>query len=214
VLSLDPSVTFTPGAAYELRVLRSGPPDALNAYRLELDRAGMRTDGQLTTWDGAAWQPIEGSGSLLFKLEALEDTLAQVRRMLVASAGGQFLEGYTIPEASGLLAPLWREGTRTSRQEVEILLQLGSASDRRYLANVGADRIVNIWEAPLPGEADYALKPGGSLLDPYGVPVPPGHCPAGVWVSGQNLPEMEVGATRAFIEHCEWDETKNQLLLR
>lgn len=204
---------IVPGAGYELRLRRSGGLDALNAYRVDHDLSANREDGSFDWWDGSNWVDVQPPASLLFKLAGTEDSLAQVRRMLLAGAGGQFLSGVKAP-VGGVCAGLWRDGQSSAREEVERLLALGTSEGRRLLARVDEYRRAVIGQAPLPGEQDYYLMSDGGVLDAFRRRLLPGECPVGVWAHGADIAVLAPGGKAGvWIERATWDEGKGRLEL-
>ncbi|HEX9013695.1 MAG TPA: hypothetical protein VF813_09275, partial [Anaerolineaceae bacterium] len=211
-LALSPAVLLSPSTPYKLILSRSGGQDAANYYRVELDTT--QGGDPASFWNGA-WQPFNPPASLIFKVAGEEDTISQVACMLAAGSGGQFLSAQDMPAPSGTLVPMWREGQLTAREEIEALLQLGTGNTR-YLAAVDINRRLSISPQPAAGAGDYGLLKSGGLLDPYGSPLPPGACAAGVWAraadAGQALlvgPQMADPA-RIFIEAMEWDNLRER----
>ncbi len=206
--SLNTAVTLSPATLYKLQVMRSGPQDGANFYRVEMDTSYQ---GDLTLyWTGSTWANFSPPQSLLFKVTGEEDTAVQLGRMLAASAGGQFLPAQDLPASSGNILPMWREGKKTAREEIESLLELG-AGGMRYLAAVGQDRRLSVYPQPAAGALDYGLRRDGSLIDPAGASLRPGFVAAGVWVRGVDITPVElvgpqvVDPARVFVESMEWD---------
>jgi hypothetical protein len=211
---LDPAVAVVPGVEYELRLRRSGSLDALNAYRVDHDLSANREEGSFQWWDGGSWVEVQPPASLLFKLAGTEDSLAQLRRMLRAGSGGQFLSGMQAPVSSGVSAGLWRDGQSSAREEGERMLALGSSEGRRLLARIDEYRRAVIWKAPLPGEQDYYLMSDGGVLDVFRRRLLPGECPVGVWAHGADIAALAPGGQPGvWIERARWDEEKGRLEL-
>jgi hypothetical protein len=213
-LVLTAPVTMTPSTLYKIDLSRSGAQDPLNYYRVEMDSTA--SGQQASFWDGAAWQawPAPGPGmSLIFKMQGEQDTVTQITNMLAAGAAGQFFSGLDLPGPSGQVTPMWREGRKTARAELEQLFRLGTGS-ARYLAGVDIGRRLSVFAQPAAGAADYGLLRSGGVLDPFGMPVPLGTCVAGVWLRAVDLAQAAVvgpvmaDPTRVFVEAMEWDNLR------
>ncbi|HEY3344283.1 MAG TPA: hypothetical protein VGJ97_05120 [Anaerolineaceae bacterium] len=215
---LDPAAAVVPGMEYELRLRRSGSLDALNAYRVDHDLSANREEGSFAWWNGGSWVEVQPPASLLFKLAGTEDSLAQLRRMLLAGAGGQFLNGVESSASDGVSAGLWRDGQSSAREEVERMLAMGTSEGRRLLARIDEYRRAVIWKAPLPGERDYLLMSDGGVLDAFRRRILPGECPVGVWAHGADIVALAPGGQETsppavWIERATWDEERGRLEL-
>ncbi len=213
---LSAPVTLAPATVYKIHVFRSGGQDAGNYFRVEMDTS---CQGEATLyWNGSSWVSFALPQSMLFKVTGEEDTTAQLGRMLAGSSGGQFLPFLDLPASSGNSLPMWREGKKTARQEIESLLELGSGNVR-YLATVGQDRRLSVYPQPAPGAADYGLHRDGAIADPGGALLRPGFVAAGVWVRGIDVapvglvgPQV-VDPARVFVESMEWDNLRGRRII-
>jgi hypothetical protein len=214
--ALNTAVMFSPATQYKLQILRSGAQDGVNYYRVEMDTSYQGDLAQY--WTSSNWVNFAPPLSLLFKVTGEEDTAVQLGRMLAASAGGQFQMAQFLPASSGNILPMWRDGKKTAREEIESLLELGSGGVR-YLATVGQDRRLSVFPQPEAGAADYGLRRDGSLIDPAGALVRPGFVVAGVWVRGVDITPVElvgpqvVDPARVFVEAMEWDNQLGRRLI-
>jgi hypothetical protein len=204
-IDLAPRVMIQAGEVYGLRIERTGTLDAANDYRLDVDN---QVCTQPAEFFNGAWNPCNPQCSLVYKLVGLEDSADQMKRILAAC--GPFFTGLDLPAASGVMDLLWREGENTALTEMEDLLRAGASDGRAYLAGVDAGRRLWIEKIPNAGDADYLARTDGSVLDPYGQPLVPGVCPAGVWVRPLDL-GGGLETVCAFIASSQWDAVKGKL---
>jgi hypothetical protein len=213
---LNAAASLSANTVYKICINRSGAQDVANYYRIEMDTSYQ---GDLAAyWNGSGWVFFSPSLSLLFKVVGEEDSAVQLARMLVSAAGGQFLPAQDLPVSSGNSIPMWRNGQKTARQEIEELLSLGSGLVR-YLVSVGPDRRLTVYSQPAPGGADYGLLRTGRILDPAGAIVRPGFVTVGVWMQAADIapvgligPQM-VDPARVFVEAMEWDNLRGRWLI-
>ena len=209
---LSGAMTLAASTLYKLVLSRSGAQDAANYYRVEMDSTQA---GDLAQFYNGSWNNFNPAASLIFKVQGEEDTAVQLGRMLGSGNGGQFFSALDLPASSGVVAPMWREGKKTARAEIEPLLQTGSGS-LRYLASVDINRRLGVSLMPAAGAADYGLLRNGGLLDPAGIPVPRGTCVAGVWMAAADLAQAAlVGPVmadplRVFVEAMRWDNLRER----
>jgi hypothetical protein len=163
------------------------------------------------------WLARVPDASLLFAVQGLEETTRQMERMAAADCGGQFLTGVDVETPSGKLSGIYRDGERTALAELLDLLVAGGANGRRWLAQVGRERRLRIYEEPVPGSQDFRLLPDGCLADAWGSVVPPWLFPVGVWLKvgdvhfGGGYARPLADAGRVFVETVEYYADSGQL---
>jgi hypothetical protein len=207
-LPLTPTASLSANTLYKIYINRSGGQDAANYYRIEMDTGCQGDAAQY--WSGSGWVAFSPALSMLFKVTGEEDSAVQLSRMLAATAGGQFLPLQDLPDGSGISLPMWRDGKKTARQEIEPFLELGSGATR-YLATVGQERRLTVYPQPSAAPAGYGLLRSGQILDPAGALIRPGFVVAGVWMQAADLapvglvgPQI-VDPARVFVEAMQWD---------
>ncbi len=184
-----------PETIYWLEASRTGGLDAINRYGLDVEEGLGYPRGALRLWNGASWLPRSPDADLVFRVEGVQETSAQIQRLCTAQECGQFLEGVEIEAPSGKAMPLYRDGRRTGLDELLDLFAVGGVRGRRLLARVDRSRRLSVCEAPAPGERDWVLLPDGRISTSEGaLPAPPN--PAGNWLRAADTQEP----WRAFVE--------------
>lgn len=195
---------ITAGSQYCLRFRRSGSTSAVNYYRVAKNTALGYSSGVSRAFDGTSWIVSAPDADVLFEVftELVSDTTEQMATMIGAS--GQFFSGAVIETASNMYTVPTRNGDTTALLEVEKLMEVGSSTGLRYLADVSRDRIIRIFTEPS-SALPYALDRHVTLRSSFGDPIPVHKCPAGIWTK---LIEPMPGALNftglSFIEEAEY----------
>jgi hypothetical protein len=192
---------------------RTGATNASHHYMVSADQGANYPGGHLLVYT-TSWAQRSPAADLTFHLSGVEETTAQIRRMLSASAGGQFLSSARVEIDSGIYGRLYRGGSRRARVEVEELLHLGSTGGRRLLATVTPERVARIYPQPLDTElaaspgAGLQIGPGGHIQRADGQPLALSTAAAGCWARLGTLtpPGSPAGYSgRVFIETALWE---------
>ena len=179
-LALDNPILLNTSTLYWLVLSRSGTPDDVNYYIIDLDEELGFSGGTLKLWDGITWQTREPDADLVFALNGNTETTAQMAA-IVADAG-QFLSGTRIETPSGVFTCPWHEGRMSALAELEALLALGDSDGPELLARVDENRNLVVERKLRSGEADWQVVIDGSLVDKYGVKQPRWRPLAGRWL--------------------------------
>lgn len=113
----------------------------------------------------------------------LSETSAQMDD--IASLTGQFFTSVTVQHPSNILSDEYRDGDNTGLMELMRLMDTGVNNATRYLATVDQNLGLLIYQEPASNDAKYQVRidAAGRLVNPQnGNPLPPGSCPAGVWL--------------------------------
>lgn len=175
-----------------VRISRTGALDPANYYIVDLDGDGGYSGGSVRLYDGSGWvDPVEAA-SLLFRLEGATATTTQMGE-IVAAVGQGFVTGIDIVDASGVPTLQYRDGDRTGLEEIERLLEFGTAAGERLLATVTVDGILQIKVAPAATSAAdmWLIDEQGRLRTPQGNAVEEGLLPVGRWVKAMGAPLAE-----------------------
>lgn len=129
----------------------------------------------------------------------------------IVSAEGQFLEGCDIVDASGIDSSEYRDGDSLALAIVADLLKGGTSSDKRLLARVTRDRILQVYEEPDSGDEELFLGPDGRLMDEWDSQSVAHTCPVGQWCGLKDVIPPTLDTTKLadptsfFIERSEFD---------
>lgn len=159
-------------------------------------------------WDTLSRRLYDNAGTdAVETTEQIEDIIA---------AAGEFVTAIDLVDASGVSSLEYRDGDTNAQAEIEKLLERGSASGLRMLAEVTRERVLRIHEEPASGSEDLLLSSDGTLRDRFGALMLPGESPAGKWARLQDVipatanTDYLADAGKIFIESAEWDETKGR----
>lgn len=186
-------------------VERTGQPS--HEHYFEVERAS--TSGAIKLWNGESW--VDGVGALKIEVWGAEETSEQVAE--IVRERGQFLEGATVVEPSGVRTRQFQDGTRRAGAVAESLLAHGAADGRRMAAEVLPERVVAI-QPERPRWADnLLLSPDGELKDVYGSRIEPGVLPYGYWLRLTAVPpevESTLQVSPIYLEQVEFDAGSGQ----
>ena len=193
---------------YWIVVRRTGTLDPLNYYTVALDEDAGYGAGYLRMWTGAAWVSRTVDASMIFRVEGVEATTAQIAE--IVDAAGQFLTGTALDDVSGIDTLQFRDGIVDALTELGDLLTLGTSNARRLLCAVERDRSLRVREEPAyTGTPDYVRHLDGRITTPQGVALSPGEVPVGVWLRVETpIPPgqgVNVDPTLLFVERCEYN---------
>jgi hypothetical protein len=135
-------------------------------------------------------------------------TTTQLATML---ATGQFITGVVIKNASGISKNEFTgvySTTSTIRDIAEKLMAIGTSTQKRLLATVRPDRVIEIYAEPdLPAVVQYMMNEEGFLETRRGQLVPPEECKTGIWYADKGIPPTigGIGTIRPkFIDDAEY----------
>lgn len=173
-----------------VRLSRTGALDPANYYVVELDGDGGYAGGSVRLWDGVAWlDPVEPA-SLLFRIEGATATTTQMAE-IVAAVGQGFVTGVDVVDASGVTVNQYRDGDRTGLEEMERLLEFGTATGETLIATVTVDGVLRLRKRPAAGADAWLLDEQERLRTPQGALIEPGLLPVGKWIRATGAPTAE-----------------------
>jgi hypothetical protein len=203
---------------YHLVVARSGSPSMDNYYEVGVTEGLEYADGALRIWsEGNGWTSRDPDADLLFRLSGDEDTALQAAR--IAADCGQLIQAVQRQVTSGLATSQYRDGSSRGLDELNELLEMGTANKRRMLASVDPDGVLWLTEEPALAEGSYQLDRTGRLFASFDIPVRAETCPVGVWVRLKDLLPATVDTeqlgspTLMFIEEAEYEVATGRLAL-
>lgn len=175
-------VLLAAGTAYWLVLSRNGAADAVNYYRVSVDAGLPFAGGGLLRWNsGGGWQARVPDADMPFQLTGQEELSLQVAAMVPSKA--QFLLGVLLRSPSTLKAPLYRTGYRTTREELEELLQ----RDDLY-PTVSEDRVLVLERSGEPQRVRRLVVRRNGRVDHWnGTPVHLGGKVCGVWATQEGF---------------------------
>ena len=119
-----------------------------------------------------------------------------------------FFTSIRADDVTNVIGRIYRDGTRTAKEEIEVLLHNGNSDGDRMLAQVIVDRLVRIYVQPDPSTANLLVGIEGQITSADGRPLPASQWPAGKWakLGPMSTAVSLLGNSGAvFIEGCEWD---------
>jgi len=218
---LTSSVALSTSTTYWIHISRSGAVSTTNFYMIGGTVDLGYDNGSLKLWNGVVWSPWGIDSDLNFRVVGEAVTTTQISDAVTSI--GQFFVGTNILDASGISNQQYRDGDQTGLYEIEQLLKTGTTNNRRLLANVTEKRILEVYEEPPKGEADYKINSKLDVFDEYDNLVPPTECPVGKWMRLKNVIPGSANVSRlsdptiVFIEEARynvksgrWQPTKNR----
>jgi hypothetical protein len=183
------NTTLTNGVTYWLDIKRSGSVDASAYYRLGLSTT---TYGTTKAWTGAAWVAFDyrTAKSIGFRLWDAEDTSAAVAR-IVQTTGQHHVTG-TDMAATGVYRNQYVDNDARALTELEKLIDAGTSTGQRLVAEVGRDHVLRVWPAPSTDENSAPmpmLHTDGVLRDQFGSAWEDGVLPVGMWWKLADVPD-------------------------
>lgn len=193
-----PAPLAYPGGRWWPVLRRSGPLSDLDYFGVQVDEGGWDPSSVVRVYNGADWLARLPDADMIYQAVGLEESTAQLARILCAGAAGQFLREVWVEQPSGIPIPLYRAGSQRGRAEAERILALGTSGGRRLLVQVAPDRRARVYPAPLPAEARVQAGRDGILRGRTGRPLLPSQSPHAQWI---RLPDL--GGT-VWAEGTEW----------
>jgi hypothetical protein len=211
--TLGSPYTMTASTAYFVQVARSGALDAVNYYAWPGDAAAGWAGGTPVLWNGGAWVAFPVSMDLAFIVLGYDDNGEVIKRICDPVSGcGQFLADIRFePGTTGVIAPIYRDGSYRGQEEIEELLRVGTSAGARLLANVDPQRVARVYiqpVAPAPGWSGLVIGPQGELVRGDGSALLVSEQPAGQWARMGELATagvMHNFSGAVFVESCSWD---------
>jgi len=139
------------------------------------------------------------------------ETTEQIKLMAAASAGGQFLAGARVDQASGIFNNPKRNGDTTALDEISAHLAAGTAAGGGLQAAVTVERMLIVGARPDPSTAGLLVRSDGIIRLPSGQIAQPGPGMAGSWAVidskwAQSSANWLTSPGRLFIGWVEWSE--------
>ena len=197
-----PAVTLAAGT-YWIVAARQGSLDAANHFTVGLSSTAF---GVCKGWTGSDWVANPTGESLPFRIWGSEDTASQMRK--IAADMGQFLAAADMPTATGIVTNPYRDEDETALAAFYKLLDSGTVSGWRLLAQVSPERVLRVAMETGPGDNLPVLGMDGALRLASGGPLPQGWLPVGEWIVLEGLPAAVQAALRVspvFVEEAEYD---------
>lgn len=206
---LTPRVMLTQGTTYWIVIERSGVILTQDYYKVDTNEDIGYGNGVMKINDGAAWIDRVPDADMLFQVNGVEETTAQIARILTSC--GQFITGTDFEVASGVYSTPYRDGDSTAKDCIEELLTSGTANKRRMLATVDANRRIRIYEEPVSDNRDYLIRDDGHMDTWMSLPLEDFDIPAGVWARLRDIIPATADTSkladlsRMFLEGVEYD---------
>jgi hypothetical protein len=204
----------TANATYFLVVDFGGTPNQDNYYTMVLDGSQGYAAGALRKRVDTDWSagPAADMPFRLYQNNVVENA-DQIRAMIIDN--GQFLGRVYCSLTTGISTESYRNGDSLAIDEIEQLMETGTAAGARLLARVNEDWSVSVFEEP-DDDGNHYLNANGNyyqgmaLLDPQ-------TCPCGFWArtTGMRPVNVETGnlseADAVFVESTEYDAETGKL---
>lgn len=182
-VTLTDGVEITQGVIYGLVVERSAAADLANYYVVNLDEGHIIKDCRI--WITYPHVVVSGWWDLSYvpKTNAnmpyilWMDNEVGVARQIddLVELYGQFMVDASFEDVTTRTIPSFLEGDTTALEEVETLMTMGGANDRRLLAMVDWGRRVRFYEEPARPVSGsgfaYYLRTDGSVVDGHGMAI-------------------------------------------
>lgn len=209
--TLSNSTVLTYGATYWLLVARTSGYSATNYYVVELNEDASYAAGQVKLWNGSGWVSRAVAADMPFQIWSWRQTTDQIADIL--SNANQLFSDYEVRNASSIYKRQFRDQDQTAQDEIENLLNVGTANGR-LLAKVTPERVAQVYVEPTADrDSDLMLNPLGRLTDNAGQELEPGKLPVGQWIQLTGVPsnadEIEK-ISPLFLERAEWDCEQEQ----
>jgi hypothetical protein len=136
-----------------------------------------------------AWGVRSPASDTLFRVNGVVETTEQIEQMVTDE--GQFLAGTLIEDDSGVYTSPYRDGDSTTLAEVVELLNRGTTTGRRLLAEITAERYLHVWEEPAVSSAnvEVLMYVAGVLYNKWGGRWPDDTPPVGKICQIRSLPD-------------------------
>jgi hypothetical protein len=209
---------FSDYDSYFIKLSRTGSQDNINYFQVCLDNVVKYPLGAFVVLVGANWD-AGPDADMPFRLysDDIIETTQQIATLV--SNYGQFLQGISIENQSGLYTASARDGNANAYYEISELLKMGSSNYRRILARIDEYRKMIVYEEPaIPLRPNMILQ-DGSLRDSYDTQLRKELCPVGIWARFKDIIPASVDTTKLadpsmmFIDEAEYTPENDQLSL-
>lgn len=195
--------------AYAVQVSRSGTADPSNYYVWRVDTALGYSGGTARTYGGTVWSALATPADGYFSMTVNNKVQSVTQINDLTEQYGQFIAGQ-IFEVAGSASPAlssYRDGDTSALEEIGAMMETGTTSGLRILAEVDKDRRV-IWKEQ-PTAVTHYLYSDGSLTDASGNRVTLHRPPYGVWVQLADVPAtadttLLIDASTQYVSGAEW----------
>jgi len=168
---------LTATTPYWIVIERTGANSTENYYLVGIDEDLGDPDGLMFLWDGVAW--VSRAASMPFQIWGATYTTAQISAIL--GNEGQFLTGYDIRVATGVLSRQWRDGAQTALLELRDLLEAGTSAGGAVIATINEAWRCVVDAMPSSALPPYRLNRDGTFSTALGSPLEEGVLPVGQW---------------------------------
>ena len=215
--TLDSAYTLADSTKYWIRIARSGAVDSDNFYSIGGTSSDGYADGEMKLYDGSSWATWGNTPDLNFRVLGENETTTQISDCITAV--GEFIEGTDIEDTSGVDSSPYRDGDATAMYEIEQLLKVGTANNRRLLAEITPQRRLRVYEEPAAWSADYHIDGFGRITDENDTVIQVADCPVGYWGRLKGvIPDTVdssrlVNASQLFVEMAEYNVSKDRYII-
>lgn len=208
--TLSVPVSLVSGTTYWVMLATTGAIDVDNYYIVDGNATSGYADGEFMLYntvlvDWVYWpHPMDAN----FRVEGQSETTGQIEVMVTDE--GQFLAGTDIVDDSGVYTNQARNGRTNAQYEIVKLLDMGTSTNRRLLARVLSNRLLQVYAEPNQGEYDYSKSADGIVTNYLGQVVAPSSCPVGVWMNYEDIVPSTVNTSklssmdRLFVEEAAY----------
>lgn len=202
--TLSVPVSVAAGTNYHIVLSRTGATSADHYYTVTVDEDLGYAAGSLNLWDGDAWVTRPTDADMAFQVWGVRENSTQIESML-DSCG--LVSRSDVLVTTSITTKHYRDGRTTVREEIERLLDQGTAAGGGLVATVLTGRIFRIEAEPASSAASDFLINGGRLMYADGTPCDSGYVPAGQWARVRGLPSSEsfAAASPLFLQRVEYD---------
>lgn len=202
--ALTANYVLTPATTYWLQIYPNGSTTATAFVRVLVNPALGYAGGDPKIYNGSAWVAMSINADMLFSLGLVQETTEQIKQL--ATTYGQYLTGVDIDTVSGVWTNPARNGDVTAKQCIDEMLDSGTSTGVRLLADVTPERRLRIYAEPTAASVanrEYQLLRDGRLVNAMSVPVDKTAPLVGVWCKFRDiLPDALNQAL--FIEQAEY----------
>ena len=170
--------TLAASTTYWITIERSGASSTANYYKCDANEALGYSRGSFKIYNGS-WVARSPDADLLFAVAGVQETSQQIEDII--DAEGEFITTVLSEINAAVYSVPYRDGDRTALECVEELMETGTSSNFRMLAEVLRSRILRLWEEPDIGDNDYLIRSDGRLYTSMGQEIDPYHYPVGIW---------------------------------
>ena len=133
-----------------------------NNYRILVDYTNAYGGG-VKIYSSGAWGGLGHVYDLQFRIAGTMETTEQISLMAANSAGGQFLSGVRIDQASGIFNNPKRNGDTTALEEIRAHLAAGTAAGGGLQATITAERMLIVGAKPAASSAGLLVRSDGII---------------------------------------------------